>query len=232
MRILPILDIQRTDQSESKLYWKKRSPNIKSSVYFKSVVTIPGKPHYFTSDWISIMHPLICKAFPLKQKFIVGWSGQLAQSNQQASKFSKFKITFLFLFLARPMTHKFPGQGLNPLYNSNPSHCNDNARSLTHCARRELPKNHISIWEQSPSDVIFKCKSLLGMDLFSICFSKLLENSRSKRITNLGFLQRTMLSKIWFETHKSASWRNGKRKGSLSEWEGYISVASSLFTYF
>ena len=33
---------------------------------------------------------------------------------------------------------KFPFQGLNPRNSSDPSHCSDNARSLTHCAIREL----------------------------------------------------------------------------------------------
>ena len=51
----------------------------------------------------------------------------------------KFPYSFgLFLGYAYSMW-KFPGQGLNPRHSSNPSLCNDNARSLTHCIRRELP---------------------------------------------------------------------------------------------
>ena len=33
---------------------------------------------------------------------------------------------------------KFPGQGLNPCYSSDPNHCSDNTRSLTCCSTREL----------------------------------------------------------------------------------------------
>ena len=35
---------------------------------------------------------------------------------------------------------KFPGQRLNPCYNSDLRHNSDNARSLTHCATRELSR--------------------------------------------------------------------------------------------
>ena len=35
---------------------------------------------------------------------------------------------------------KFPGQGLNLCYSSNPSCCSASARSLTHCAIVELQK--------------------------------------------------------------------------------------------
>ena len=34
--------------------------------------------------------------------------------------------------------YKFLGQGTNPHHSSNLSLCSDNARSLTHCAAREL----------------------------------------------------------------------------------------------
>ena len=39
------------------------------------------------------------------------------------------------IFLPPPLTQgvwTFPGQGLNPCHSSDPSHCSDNARSLTH----------------------------------------------------------------------------------------------------
>ena len=35
---------------------------------------------------------------------------------------------------------KFPSQGLKPHHSRDPSHCNDNARSLTYYATGELPK--------------------------------------------------------------------------------------------
>ena len=43
----------------------------------------------------------------------------------------------LFFGCANNM-QKFPGQGMNLSHSSDLSHHNDNARSLTHCATREL----------------------------------------------------------------------------------------------
>ena len=45
---------------------------------------------------------------------------------------------FKFSFGYTCSMHKFQGQGLNPCHSSNPSHCNDNTRSLAHWATREL----------------------------------------------------------------------------------------------
>lgn len=86
VRIIPTLDIQRTDQSENKFNWKSRIANIKSSVYVKPVVTIPEKTYYFTSDWISIKRHIICKAFPLKQKSTAGWNGQRLNETNRLQK--------------------------------------------------------------------------------------------------------------------------------------------------
>ena len=47
----------------------------------------------------------------------------------------------MYKFCFVPHTHsmwKFLGHRLNPCHSSNPSHCSNNARSLTHCATREL----------------------------------------------------------------------------------------------
>ena len=41
---------------------------------------------------------------------------------------------------------KFLDQGLNPHHSSDSSCCNDNARSLTHCATRELPVYILNLW--------------------------------------------------------------------------------------
>ena len=35
---------------------------------------------------------------------------------------------------------KFPGQGSNPCHSSNPSHCSENARSLTCCTHKRTPQ--------------------------------------------------------------------------------------------
>ena len=47
-------------------------------------------------------------------------------------------LYFYFLFGSIPAMGKFPSQGLNLHHSSDPSCCSDNARSLTHCAMREL----------------------------------------------------------------------------------------------
>ena len=45
------------------------------------------------------------------------------------------KIFFKFFGHTHSMW-KFSGQGWNPCHSSDPSHCSDNTRSLTHCATR------------------------------------------------------------------------------------------------
>ena len=52
-----------------------------------------------------------------------------------------FSVSFSFFVHAHSMW-KFLGQGSNPHHSSNPSRCNDNARSLTHCTKREFPFYH------------------------------------------------------------------------------------------
>ena len=54
--------------------------------------------------------------------------------------FSSFLSSFLFSFFlcqAHSMW-KFLGQRQNLSHSSDPSHCSDNTRSLTHCAKRDL----------------------------------------------------------------------------------------------
>ena len=46
----------------------------------------------------------------------------------------------LFIFGCASGMPKFQGQGLNLSHSSDPSHCSDNAESLTHWATRELPE--------------------------------------------------------------------------------------------
>ena len=46
----------------------------------------------------------------------------------------------LFVFCCTFRMWKFPGQGSNSSHSSDPSHCSDNARSLTRCATRELQR--------------------------------------------------------------------------------------------
>ena len=48
-------------------------------------------------------------------------------------------IFYLFIYFGGTLDMwKFPGQGSNPCHSNDPSSCSDNARSLTHCATREL----------------------------------------------------------------------------------------------
>ena len=55
--------------------------------------------------------------------------------------------SFLFLSFLPSFLHcihsmwKFPGQGSNLCHSSNPSHCRDSARSLTHCTTREFQQS-------------------------------------------------------------------------------------------
>ena len=47
-------------------------------------------------------------------------------------------LYFFFFFGCAHGIWTFPGQGSNLSHSSDPSHCSDSARSLTHCATREL----------------------------------------------------------------------------------------------
>ena len=55
-----------------------------------------------------------------------------------------------------PVMRKFPGQGLNPHHSSSLSHSSENARSLTHCATREL---HPSLYNSVPNIIFPLCDS-------------------------------------------------------------------------
>ena len=52
--------------------------------------------------------------------------------------FFLFSFLFFCVCVCAHGMQKFPGQGSNPLHSCNQSH--NNARSLTHCTTRELPK--------------------------------------------------------------------------------------------
>ena len=53
-----------------------------------------------------------------------------------------FFFFFFFSFGCILSACKFLGQGLNLRHSSDPSHCRDSARSLTHCPTRELQGRH------------------------------------------------------------------------------------------
>ena len=89
-----------------------------------------------------------------------------------------FGFFFLFNFGHPCGMWKFWGQGFNSHHSSDPSHCSDNTRSLTHCAMRELlccllgslsgVKSHcpkVSDWDVSGLDFAL-CKAM--------CFSNVL----------------------------------------------------------
>lgn len=64
---------------------------------------------------------------------------------------------------------KFSDQGWNAQYNSNPSHCSGNARSLTCCSKRELPSVFLSL---SVSIFRFPCMhASLHVILTFLCLS-------------------------------------------------------------
>ena len=52
--------------------------------------------------------------------------------------FYKSSVIYLFFFGHAHSIQKFPVQGSNLCHSNHPSCCIDNARSLTHCATREL----------------------------------------------------------------------------------------------
>ena len=68
--------------------------------------------------------------------WVSGCKCQLRAYNQHSPQISGYSLPLAF-GCAHGMW-KFPGQGLSPCHSSHPGHCSDKARSLTHCASREL----------------------------------------------------------------------------------------------
>lgn len=58
---------------------------------------------------------------------------------------SSLFFLFFFFFCIRGV-QKFPGKGSNPHHSSDPSHCGDSAKFLTHCTTRELRYCHFLLF--------------------------------------------------------------------------------------
>ena len=71
---------------------------------------------------------------------IMVFSGYITRSKIDGSYGSSIFSFYLFIYFGHTDgMRKFPGQGSNPCHSCNLSHSYGNARSLTHCAIREIP---------------------------------------------------------------------------------------------
>ena len=68
----------------------------------------------------------------MKKKYIIKKYFRICACNNNEGFF------FFFFFFLHHGIWKFPGQESKPHHRSDPSHCSDNAGSLTFCAKREF----------------------------------------------------------------------------------------------
>ena len=97
------------------------------------------KPH--DMSWVVIyflLHFLILHRIGIISFLI--FLNRIHQWSHLSWHFICLQIVCLFVFGHAHGMWKFPGQGSNTQHSSDTSHCSDNARSLTHCATRELLK--------------------------------------------------------------------------------------------
>ena len=97
--------------------------------------------------WQSVYRPLMvkCLSFAARSSAVdtppVEFDTWFSNRNRKVRGKKLCVYLFYFSFYVFGCTcnmWKFPGQGSNPLHSSKPSHCSDNAKSLTFCATGEL----------------------------------------------------------------------------------------------
>ena len=102
----------------------------------------PQESSWRPSGWGPGSVTAMAQVWSLAQEFLYAKNKQ----NQPHPSFSYIHLAQRFCFLVllgwTYVMQKFLGQGLNLHHSSNPSHCNDNAGSLTCCVTREHPIWH------------------------------------------------------------------------------------------